>query len=308
MKRVTDLEYWMDGYLISILDTACYNMDNDWDFVFCISGDGMVRVGKSCIAQQAGYYVAYKKGTPFTVNNVVFSGAELIKTAHSLPANSVIIYDEARGELDSKKTMESITKTLLDFFAECGMYNHFIILVLPDFFEMSKSIAISRSDGLINVFRTAEKAKDKEGNTVLKYKRGFFEFYNRHAKKKLFIHGKKNNNEYNSKFKNFHGEFREFWVLDRAEYGAKKRAFLQRDRQKTKSKDLEKFIIALRALTQVCSQREAAELLTAKGMKISHARINQLLKQYRETKASNEVMVKGKRHTIDTPKLEAPTI
>ena len=74
MERVTDKEFWMDGYLKSNLNTLCYNLPNDWDSVILISGSGMVRMGKNVLAQQVGYYVSWKMGTPFSLENVCFSG------------------------------------------------------------------------------------------------------------------------------------------------------------------------------------------------------------------------------------------
>ena len=118
MIRVTDKQYWMDAQLANNLNTVIYNLPHDWDFVCIMTGNGMVRVGKSVLAQQVGYYVAHHLGTSFTVDNIVFSGDELIGTAHKLKPNSVIVYDEARAELDVAKTMERVSKILRDFFAE----------------------------------------------------------------------------------------------------------------------------------------------------------------------------------------------
>lgn len=268
----------MDGYLKSNLNTAVYNMDFDWDFVFIISGDGMVRVGKSVLAQQIGYYIAYKKGTPFSMENICFTGEQLINTAHHLPKNSVLIYDEAREGLDAKKTMESMTKSLLDFFAECGMYNDFIIVILPDFFELNKNIAISRSDALINVFRTSKDRQLSNGDNILEYERGHFEFYNRKEKRELYIKGKKLFCSYDIGKRNFYGEFKNYWVVNKEEYLKKKIAHIQRVRAK---KD-DKFLIVLKALCKDNSQRKVAEILSEQGLPISQTRINQLLNQIRE--------------------------
>lgn len=237
MLKVTDQQYWMDGYLKSNLDSLIYNLRFDFDAVIPITGSGLVRVGKSMLAQQVGYYIATKLSTPFSMENIVFNSAELIKLAHKLPKNSVIIYDEAREGLDTKKMMESVTKILLDFFAECGMYNHVILVVLPDFFEIPKTIAIARSEFLINVMRTKGEAKDQEGNDVIKFERGLFEFYNRKGKTMLYTMGKKDFNNYDLgvKYRSFWGEFRNHWVIDKEMYELKKVEHLKRDRDKEKS-------------------------------------------------------------------------
>lgn len=284
MKRVTDKEFWIHEYLRKNLKTITHNLGRDWDFVFVISGDGMVRVGKSVLAQQIAYFVAYEKGTPFSLENIVFSGEELMSVAHRLPKNSCIIYDEARGELDSKKTLEKVSKVLQDFFAECGMYNHFIILVLPDFFELNRNLAISRSEALINVFRTAEAKTDKDGEEVLQYVRGFYDFYNRSGKKKLYDWGKKNNKEYNKKFRKFWGEFRNELVVDKDAYERKKMLFLRRNRlsenkpNKFQQKTQDRLIASLSILNDLTgSQRKMSELFAEKGVDLSQQRISQLL-------------------------------
>lgn len=281
MERVTDLGFWMDPYLKSNLSTLLHNIKNDWDFMLLVSGDGMVRVGKSELAQQIGYYCAYHLKTPFSVDNVCFSGEELRTQAHQLPKHSVLIYDEARGEMDNKKLMEKITKGLLDFFAECGMYNHIIILVMPDYFEFPKSIAVNRSDALINVFRTRKDAKNEFGENVVEYERGHFQFFDRKHKKKLYTLGKKNYDDYDIVEPNFYGTFRQFDVIDKEAYHKKKVLYVQRDR-KVADKDNQRFIACLHLLSNTYSQREIAKNLEVYGVKLTQARINQLLNHNRE--------------------------
>lgn len=236
MKRVTDLNYWMDDYLKMRIDDCVYNLVDDWDFVFIISGDGMVRMGKSVLAQQIGYYVSHHMKTPFSIDNIVFSGEELIHVAKKLPMNSVIIYDEARGELDSKKSLAKVSKVLQDFFAECGMYNHFFILVMPDFFELNKSIAVSRSHSVINVYKKNRKVTKSDGSFRVKYDRGFFEYFGRTKKKKLYILGKKQYHDYSVVKPDFFGDFRKFDIIDKQLYDQKKLDYIKRDRLEAKPK------------------------------------------------------------------------
>lgn len=283
MERVTDKEYWMDGKLRLFLDTIVYNVGQDFDFLGLISGDGMVRVGKSMIGQQIGYYIAHHLNTPFSVENIVFNGEELREVAFKLPPNSVIIYDEARGELDNKKMMEKVTRRLLDFFAECGYLNHIIILILPDYFELPKGLAINRSEFLINCRRGSEEAKNKAGVRVNKYIRGLWEFYNRTGKKRLYIDGKKNYDDYRKGKPIAYGEFRKYWVIDEAEYRAKKTAHVKRQQQEDTA--AQRLRLALASLCEHVTQREAADILTEKGWKVSHSMINQLIKEPSRRKA-----------------------
>jgi hypothetical protein len=224
----------MDNYLLTNLNSYVYNLKRDWDFVLVVSGSGLLRVGKSMLAQQIGGYLAEQLGTPFTLDNVMFNAKDLMEKAHKFPKNSVIIYDEARENLDNKKTLEASSKLLMDYFAECGMYNHIYILVLPNFFDLNKGMAVTRADGLINVDRIQEQVTDPVLGKVVSFKRGFFEFYNRKGKKTMFILGKKNFEDYSvgDKCRAFYGSFNNHWVMDKFEYENKKLEFLRRDREK----------------------------------------------------------------------------
>jgi hypothetical protein len=277
MIKVTDLEYWMDPLLKAQLDNIAYNMLHDFDAVIPVSGDGMVRVGKSVLAQQIGYYIAWKHKTPFTLANIVFSGKELIEMAQKLPKNSVLIYDEARGELDSKKVMENITKNLMDFFAECGMLNHCIILVCPDFFELPKGVALNRSEFLVNVIRTSSLKKDKEGIEVVKFERGVFEFYNRRGKKILYIQGKKDYNDYGvgKKCRSFFGNFHNQYIVDKTQYENKKAIHLGRD--KVVAKDETRFGALLCVASVRFTQEEMAQGLKDYGVHLTRERLSQLM-------------------------------
>jgi hypothetical protein len=79
--------------------------------------------------------------------------------------------------------MKQTTQAVRDYLRECGQYNMLNILVLPEFFDLPKGIALSRSIAMINVYWLP----DKDGN----FQRGFFKFYNKPDKKKLYLLGKK---------------------------------------------------------------------------------------------------------------------
>lgn len=280
MKQLTvnKIDCYMDGGLRKVLNTIAYNIPNDWDSLILISGDGMVRVGKSVLAQQVGQHLALKLNTGWDCSHIVFSGEELMHKAKTFPMQSVFIYDEARGELDTKKVMEEITKTLMDFFAECGLYNHVIIIVLPDFFDLPKGIAISRSELLLNVYRDRSNKKDSEGEDVVKFERGFFEGYHRPSKKKLYILGKKNFNDYGQVKRDFVGHFSDTFTVDKEEYIARKREYLKRDRNK-ESKDY-KFNAALVVLCKHISALQAEKELKEVGLKVSNDTIMRHISQF----------------------------
>lgn len=233
MYPVTDLKYYMDGYLKDNLDEVPRFLKKAWDCVIIVSGSGKVRIGKSTLAMQIAYYEAwlmneYKKKSgevpkdnpvPFGIDNVAFDPDELMKVAGRLPRNSVIVYDEGRAGLDSARAMENINKSMQDFFQECGQYGHIIIIVLPDFFKLQETIAVPRSLFLVNVY------------TDHNYNRGFFSFFSEHKKELLYIFGKKqygSTAKYLSVKDNFHGKFYEYFPIDTELYAEKKRQAIKK--------------------------------------------------------------------------------
>ena len=237
--------YYMDGYLVENLKEIPGHLKKDWDVVGIVSGSGKVRVAKSTIAMQVGFFVSWllaggemnmdrenkdygkviktpQKSVKFNLKeNIVFDVETLMKRGYELPMNSVIIYDEGREGLDAKSTMMNINRTLETFFQECGIYNHFILIVLPDFFSLNKNFATSRSNFLINTYVDE------------KYNRGYFAFYNERKKEKLYEFGRRKLGtfaRYVSEKPNFRGRFTKWLPFSKNEYDSLKREALRRKR------------------------------------------------------------------------------
>lgn len=223
-----------------------------WDVVGIVSGHGKVRIGKSTLAQQIGYFCAWlmaggvmeqdeetpsrlyikKKPTKpvaFSLENIVFTPEDLIKTADNLyrkyGKNQVIIYDEGRAGLDSARSMESVNKMMQDFFQECGFMGHIILIVLPNFFKLHEDYAVNRSLFLVDVYADSQ------------LKRGYFRFYNEVRKEYLYFTGKRKIGtmfKYNDAKFSFSGRFTPFSPVDKIEYEDAKRAGLRKKAMKTK--------------------------------------------------------------------------
>lgn len=208
-----ETEYYMDGYLKQNLDILKKINKKDWDFVILLSSSGIPRVGKSVHGQQIAYYL----DPTFTLDHMCSSAEEFQRKTKKLAQKGLkykaIMYDEAKFGLDAKRAMETVTKTLLDFFAECGQVNAFLILVLPDFFDLKKELCLNRSICLINCYYKGE------------FERGYFNFYGRTRKKYLYIKGKEYHN-YNAGKPDFRGRFTDFYTVDEKEYRKKKRESL----------------------------------------------------------------------------------
>lgn len=289
MIRVTDKQYFMDSLLLKPLNTFCYNINDGHDFTIIVSGSGKKRIGKTTLAAQIGYYCAYVLGTPFDVTNIAFGGKELIETAKSHCPRSVIVDDESRTDLSSKRQMETFNKDLMDFFSECGKLNDMIILVAPDFFDISKSMAVTMSDLLINVVRdssppiemTAARLRQSglrldEGTVVKKLVRGMWDAYNEDGKKKLYIWGKKHFDEYNTKFRFAYGEFRNFWPIDQDAYEKRKDKFINRERGNTKKAQSDKRMKLLQTAINNMREKGIKQKEIAEYFGVSEAYISKI--------------------------------
>lgn len=260
----------MDELLIQNLDVLAKNIVMDWDFTILISGGGEVRVGKSVMAMQVGYYLSnrvkelYGHDTIFTLeHNYAFDATKLISKGTALSTShkySALVHDEGAAELDSKKIMTRKTKVLLDYLRECGQYNLFNILVVPDFFELPKGVAVTRSVCLIDV----QYFGDKEGI----FQRGYYNFYSRRAKKELYINGKKYM-DYNAAKPSFYGRFSNFYPLPEDEYRKMKFDALS-------ARQFEEASLSERVL----KQRNAAFLALRKLNGLTFEEISQLITDY----------------------------
>ena len=212
--------FYMDGFHQKNLDICCRSIVKDMDFVFLLTGSGMVRVGKSVFAMQNGKYITeqvnklHKLNNTFTEENIVFKSDHLIETASKLKPYSVIILDE--GDDLTEHYFSHLTRILKRFFRKCGQLNLFIFLLIPDFFELPPSIALTRSIALFDV------------NFYGEFERGLYHFYDFDRKRQLYIQGKKYRN-YKCVKANFAGKFPHYYAIDEAIYRAKKRKDLEDD-------------------------------------------------------------------------------
>jgi hypothetical protein len=238
-------KWYIDKILATQLLTLVYNIKKDWDFVLLISGDRMVRVGKSVLGMTICSFLAYAMGrygikTKFDLEDVYFDNKVMMSQVYDKPQYSINMYDEGREGLAATKTMHLIQQDILDFFAECGQLNQIFVIVLPDFFELKEPVAIGRSEFLLNVYRKPV-AKEVdilgigEKQPVVGFQRGFFQLFNRQTKAKLYDKARTTRRKNYGLIKaNVIGRFTNQYPLDEALYRAKKREALKRFQEKTK--------------------------------------------------------------------------
>ena len=216
--KVTNKNYYMDGYLKNALDTAKKVIRKDWDMVFAV--DGSEGTGKSVISQQIAYYC----DPSLTNDQIVFTPNTFRQAITKAKPYTSVIYDEAYTGLSSRATMSMINRTLISMLAEIRQKNLFVFVVMPTFFDLDKYVALWRSRALIHVYI---------GDN---FQRGYFAFYNSKKKKDLYINGKKFYN-YSKPRPNFVGRFTNFYTVDEKEYKKNKRNSLI-DREKRKEEEI----------------------------------------------------------------------
>lgn len=196
-------ELYMDGYLQSNTHEMRELVKNNWDvigFIVGYEGDG-----KTALAMQ----LALSLNAGFNLDQIVFNIEQFDEAVENSPPKSVIIWDEADSL--GGRWWDDMMIALKKKFKRIRKKNLFIILVTPTVFDLDKYFVIHRTRFLIHVYA--------EG-----LKRGYFRFFNREGKKKLYLYGKKNY-DLNAANASFYGRFTNYpknFPIDLEVYEAKK--------------------------------------------------------------------------------------
>ena len=199
---------YIDGTLHENISILAKNIVKDMTYLGIISSSTLeVGTGKSVFAQQLceAYLEGVNKKHGFnlelTMNNIVFRPKDIIKRSFDVPRYSVIICDE----WEDANYWSELGTTLRQFFRKCRQLNLFILVIIPNFFQLPMSYAISRSVFFIDVRFSGE------------FDRGYFSFYNFSKKKRLYLKGKKQQ-DYGIIQPNFTGRFADGYVVNKEEY------------------------------------------------------------------------------------------
>jgi len=275
--------FYMNDLLKEQIDVLLKNVIRDWDFTILISGGGEMRVGKSLLGLQIAIYWTYqllklyKIKVPFNVKeNIVLNGVDLMNKGTALGEKykyAVLDYDEAADDLESTKVLRAATQMIKDYLRKAAQYNMLNIIIQSEFFELPKSIALSRSTCLLDVYYVPNE------NGI--FERGYYNFYSRRKKKLLYLRGKKDLN-YNCVTGNFNGYFTNFYPVDEQEYRKAKRDSIKSWRKFTAQqvKMIETMKSAFKILYQQgLTHREIAERVSKiSKYKISHNYVGRLLR------------------------------
>ncbi len=210
-KQQTDGRY-INETLDQNIKLLAKNITKDMTYLGIITSSTLeVGTGKSVFTQQiAESYLEHVRemhdiDNRLTMNNLVFRPRDIIERSFKVPKYSVVICDE----WEDMHYLSELGKSLRQFFRKCRQLNLFILVIIPNFFQLPMSYAISRSVFLIDVKFTGE------------FDRGYFSFYNFGKKKSLFIKGRKTQ-DYDCIKPNFTGRFVDGYVVDKEDYIAAK--------------------------------------------------------------------------------------
>ncbi len=181
---------YMDGMLHNSFSFAKGVMKKkNKDLVVCCSG--YPGSGKSKIISQVASFCD-PTFTEDRMHQTTEEFIEAVKAETGVMKSHVL--DEAWEGLSSQQVRREIGRALLNIMNVIRQKRLFIFLVLPDFFDLSKSIAIFRSRWLIHCY-------EEEFGDV-----GKFLAFDQDSKKKLYVYGKKFE-DYNAAPADFYGVF-----------------------------------------------------------------------------------------------------
>lgn len=215
--------FYLDGILKDNLDDVKVRViKKGWDYVSIICG--IPGAGKSNFSQSLARYLC----PWFNESYIAFTDNDFIRITNSCPEFSAVVLDESFQSLNARVTNSSSFLRIVNHLQLVRQKHLFIFLCLPNFFDLSKGIALYRTSHLFLVY------PDQEGN------RGRFCAFDRDGKRELYIKGNKFQN-YNAVNANFIGRFTKQKAISEERYEQlKKEHLLSQDLTVTKrNKDKE---------------------------------------------------------------------
>ncbi len=216
-KQPTDL--YLDGTLRKCLDHYKRVQHRDNDIVLIISGNE--GSGKSTIM---GDILEYISDGEFKPENDLIGADYLdgLEKIEKIKQYGCLGFDEGNAFFLATETMKREHRDLHKIFSIFRQKNLFVVISLPGFFRIGSYFALDRSAGLIRTYI-------QEGS------RGYFAFYGRKAKDKLYRIGKQGHND-NAVKPTFRGRFGKCFKLENEEYREFKTDTLSNEISKAKEK------------------------------------------------------------------------
>ena len=200
--------FYLDGYLKRTLDIAKARNKKNWDYNAIVCG--IPGSGKSTFVRCPIKYC----DPNFGIDNIAFNAKQFIKISSECEEYAGIQLDESFQSLNSRVTMSPDFLKIINHLQIIRQKRLFIFLCLPNFFDLSKGVAVFRSSHLFLTYA------DDDG------KRGKFMAFGRDQKRKLYVKGSKYM-DYNAEKANYYGRYSIGKnIIDEKEYEKRKRRHL----------------------------------------------------------------------------------
>lgn len=221
-----DVESYIDENLKKNLDEVKDSvLKKGWDYVAVVSG--IVGVGKSTFAQKICKYLDSSFNTKERICFKAMGEDGFLERTTKGTLGQAFMLDESFADLNTRMSKGSDFVKIINHLQLIRQRGLFLILCLPNFFDLSKGVAVFRASHLFVVYHDG-------------FNRGYFCAYGRDEKRKLYVKGSKYM-DYNAEKPNFRGRFTKEWVADLKLYEELKYAHLQAQAKTDEKVLLEKY-------------------------------------------------------------------
>jgi len=189
---VTDKEYFMDKALISKIDMMIKRMQGTDDNVLGI--DGSEGQGKTEMATGICYYVSYKTGRKYTMDNIFFDLEKAIAFAGNTK-DQIIHIDEGALGLLSIQWNTKIARQFIQLVMTARKKRHFMVICIPKFYKLNAYVVEERMIGLVHIYSRKN------------LKKGYFVYFTRNALDDLYDDWKRKRKKTYKLHYRLHGTF-----------------------------------------------------------------------------------------------------
>jgi len=257
MAKYTDKNLYIEPRLVNKLDLYISRIKKKFDNVVLI--DGAEGFGKSTLCATCCYYIAWKFGGVFNVDNIFFETDKMMEYAINNDLK-IIDWDEAALSGLASDWQTKFQRQLLKMFYTARKKRHFYFICIPKFYKLKEEI-IDRAVGMIRVY-----SRDR-------VTRGTFVYYNKNSMDKLYEEYRRTKKIQYKKYSRypgcFHGMFTDNMdqVIDIEAYEKKKDAGIASILE-DKKKEIDKKLITIQYKISKVKSLTKAQL--AKEMGISY--------------------------------------
>jgi len=176
MVKVTDKDYYLDGYLREFLDKCYIREEKNHDNLTII--DGYEGFGKTTLGIAMCYYYAYTYKKAFSCKNIFFDLDSMLKFA-ATTERQVILWDEAALGGMAMQWQNKTQQKLVQILMVARKKRHFWIFIIPKVFKLNEYIAVDRAIALINVYSSDQITRGKFAYFSKEQKTLLFDYYRR---------------------------------------------------------------------------------------------------------------------------------